>query len=188
MGGTAPGVALLLAFALAGCGGSGDGAGGKSSVDFDRALERAPQRLSQLYEMPAVGGLEGQEDYESTLSSLRGFPVVVNNWASWCGPCRQEFPMFQAQAARRLDQVAFLGVLSEDSRDAASTFLRDSPVPYPSVDDPDGELQAWIGRGLVGLPNTLFYDVDGDLVYVKQGPYSDEDDLAADIDHYADAG
>jgi thiol-disulfide isomerase/thioredoxin len=182
----APGAALVLALALTSCSAGEDGGGG-APEDFNRALERAPDRLSWLYETPAIGALAGQGDFEATLSRLRGFPVVVNNWASWCGPCREEFPMFQAQAAKRLDQVAFLGVLSEDSSDAASTFLRDHPVPYPSVDDPDGELGTWIDRALVGLPNTLFYDGEGTLVYVKQGPYSDEKDLASDIERYAQA-
>ena len=66
--------------------------------------------------------------------------MVVNKWASWCGPCRFEFPFFQEVAAERGDEVAFIGIDSDDSEDAARTFLDEFPVPYPSFSDPDEEI------------------------------------------------
>lgn len=176
------GIALLVLFALA-CGSGSPRS--LESADYTPALEAAPPKLAALYSKPAIGALSGEDDYASTLAALEGTPVVVNDWASWCLPCREEFPLFQAQAAERLDRVAFLGVNSEDSTDAASTFLRDYPVPYPSIADPDGQIQKWIARPLRGLPNTFFYDRAGGLTYVKQGPYTDEAALAADIERYA---
>ena len=107
---------------------------------------------------------------------------MVNQWGSWCGPCREEFPHFQNQAAEHLDEVAFLGVDTEDSADAYDTFIRDHPIPYPSVADLDGEFGNWIDTALVGQPNTVFYDERGELVYTHQGPYETEADLAADIE------
>jgi cytochrome c biogenesis protein CcmG/thiol:disulfide interchange protein DsbE len=116
---------------------------------------------------------------------VRGYPVVVNEWGSWCGPCREEFPHFQEQAAEHLDEVAFLGVDTEDSPDAYETFLREHPIPYPSVADPEGQFSTWVDVGLIGQPNTLFYGRDGELVYEHRGPYTDEAALAADIEKYA---
>jgi cytochrome c biogenesis protein CcmG/thiol:disulfide interchange protein DsbE len=109
---------------------------------------------------------------------------VVNAWASWCGPCRFEFPYFQRAAAEYGKRVAFLGIDSEDSDDAAATFLAEAPVPYPSYTDPDKAVRESFGAGL-GLPDTAFYDRDGRLVYLKQGPYDDLAELRGDIRRYA---
>ncbi len=101
--------------------------------------------------------------------TLRGFPVVVNVWASWCGPCRFEFPTLQKLSARYGKRVAFLGVNSQDSDDAARTFLAEAPVPYPSYTDPDKEIARSIGADL-GLPDTAFYDRNGKLLLPQTGP------------------
>lgn len=151
--------------------------------DYERALADAPPSLARLYaqgDRLLPGGLEA---YEQKLAALRGFPVVVNVWASWCGPCRAEFPYFQSQSAKQGDRVAFLGVDTQDVEAAAETFLEDYPVPYPSVSDPDGEVEEELG--VVGIPATAFYDEKGELVYLKQGPYTAESELATDIERYA---
>ena len=112
---------------------------------------------------------------------------MANVWASWCGPCRFEFPVLQKLSARYGKQVAFLGIDSEDSDDAAETFLREDPVPYPSYTDPDEEIADSLGAAL-GLPDTAFYDAKGKLVYLKQGPYAHDSELEADIERYALGG
>jgi thiol-disulfide isomerase/thioredoxin len=173
---------LLAALALGACGSADNSA---DAPDYGAALKDAPPKLAKLYANGDELIKGGQDAYESTLASVRGYPVVVNNWASWCGPCRQEFPHFQQAAAAHLDQVAFLGVDTQDSEAAYDTFVRDNPIPYPSVEDPDKQLPDWTGTTLVGYPNTLFYDRDGNLVFAHQGPYSSEDDLNADIEKYA---
>jgi cytochrome c biogenesis protein CcmG/thiol:disulfide interchange protein DsbE len=109
---------------------------------------------------------------------------VVNVWASWCGPCRIEIPYFQRAAARYGKRVGFLGIDRQDSDDAALTFLREEPVPYPSYRDPDEAISVSIGAEL-GMPDTAFYDSDGELVYLKQGPYETMEELEADIGRYA---
>jgi len=127
----------------------------------------------------------GAEAFDSELSKLRGRPVVVNVWASWCEPCREEFPLFQQAVAGLGTRVAFLGVNSQDGTDAARTFLGEYPIPYPSFEDPGGDLTTKLGVTR-GLPGTAFYDSRGNLVYTKQGQYTSESELVADIKRYAE--
>jgi cytochrome c biogenesis protein CcmG, thiol:disulfide interchange protein DsbE len=179
-------VALVLstiALAVAGCGSSSSG-DGDGHPNYEKALAGAPGPLAALYDQGNRLLDGGVEAYEVRIAGLRGYPAVVNVWASWCGPCRFEFPHFQQAAADYGKRVAFLGIDKEDSDDAAATFLREEPVPYPSYTDPDEEIAESIGADL-GLPDTAFYDRNGELVYLKQGPYSDEAELRADIRRYA---
>ena len=79
--------------------------------------------------------------------SERGKPVVVNKWASWCGPCRLEFPFFREQATKRKGEVVFIGVNSNDNRRDAEDFLKEEPVPYKHFYDPKLEIAAELQRG-----------------------------------------
>jgi thiol-disulfide isomerase/thioredoxin len=178
-------VASLIA-PLAGCG-LEDDQGSAGHPDYQKALAGAPPRLAALHAQANRLIPGGVEPYERRIAALRGFPVVVNVWASWCGPCRFEFPAFQDLSARYGTRVAFLGIDSEDSDDAARTFLEEEPVPYPSYTDPDKEIAESIGADL-GLPDTAFYDRAGELVHLKQGPYDDHAELRADIERFALGG
>jgi cytochrome c biogenesis protein CcmG, thiol:disulfide interchange protein DsbE len=176
--------ALLLAALLAGgCGSSEGGDSGSSHPNYAKALAGAPAPLAALHKQGNELLPGGAEAYEKRIDDLRGYPVVVNVWASWCGPCREEFPVLQKLSARYGKRVAFLGVNSEDAEDAAATYLREEPVPYPSYSDPDKEIFDSLGGR--GFPDTAFYDSSGELVFLKQGPYSDEAELEADLRRYA---
>ena len=129
----------------------------------------------------------GNDSGPKHLASLRGTPVVVNQWASWCGPCRTEFPHFREQARDRRGEVAFLGVDAMDSRDAAARFLEEQPTGFEHFYDPDAKIARSFGGGRV-WPATAFYDAEGEMVYLKQGTYATEQDLAEDIDRYALGG
>lgn len=175
---------LALALLLGnGCGDSEGGDHGGSHPDYGKALAGSPPALAALHEQgnDLLGG--GTDAYAQRLVDLRGYPVVVNVWASWCGPCRLEFPVLQELSARYGKKVAFLGVNAEDSDDAAATFLREEPVPYPSYTDPDKDI--FDSLGAIGLPDTAFYDETGELVYLKQGPYAEDSELEADVRRYA---
>ena len=126
----------------------------------------------------------GRDAFEKRIASERGTPVVVNKWASWCGPCRFEFPFFQSQQQKRNDKIVFLGVNSNDNQGDAEDFLADYPVDFPHFKDPDLEIAASF-NAVQAFPATAFYDSKGELAYVHQGGYSDEGKLAADIDRYA---
>lgn len=180
-------IALLavaaVALLAAGCGASGGGEYGGEHPDYGKALAGSPAPLAALHAQGnrLLGG--GMDAYERRIAALRGYPVVVNVWGSWCGPCRFEFPALQRVAARYGKRVAFLAIDSQDSDDAARTFLEEAPVPYPSYTDPDGEIKESLGAR--GLPDTAFYDRRGELVHLKQGPYADPGELRADLESYA---
>ena len=98
-------------------------------------------------------------DYQHALGELRGTPVVVNVWASWCGPCREEAPLLAAAHRTYGDRVRFLGVDVLDESDSARAFMHRYGWSYPSVYDPTGAIRD--GLGLLGQPVTLFYDAAG---------------------------
>jgi thiol-disulfide isomerase/thioredoxin len=147
-------------------------------------LEGAPEPLAAVHAQAntLLGG--GADAFEERLAQLKGYPVVVNKWASWCGPCRAEFPDFQRSAVRHGKQVAFLGVNSNDNREEADAFLRRYPVSYPSYEDPSGEV-AQVFNGAAAFPTTVFYDRAGKLAYVHQGQYLSGEKLEEDIRRYA---
>ncbi len=178
---------FLAALALAGCGSSQGGDYGGGHPDYAKALAGSPAPLAKLHRQANDLLPGGVDAYEKRIAALRGYPAVVNVWASWCGPCRFEFPHFQSAAAAYGKRVAFLGIDSQDSDDAASTFLEEAPVPYPSYTDPGNEIGASLGASL-GKPDTAFYNSRGKLTYLKQGPYDDLAELRADIERYALGG
>ncbi len=173
-------VAVLAAvFVLAGCGaespeGSSPATTGSGGGDPLARLKTDENKL--------LDG--GPEAFKARLAELRGHPVVVNQWASWCGPCRYEFPFFQRQAEKYDGRVAFLGVDSRDSREAAATFLKKYPVPFPHFYDKDSRVARVFG-GARAWPTTAFYDASGRLAYTHMGAYPDEARLEADIRKYA---
>src|SRR5688500_6384628 len=102
----------------------------------------------------------GRDAFEAYVAE-QGKPVVVNKWASWCGPCRFEFPFFESQAKKRRGEVAFVGVNAQDNRGDAQEFLADRPVPYKHFEDPSQEIAASF-NGVQGFPVTAFYGADGE--------------------------
>ncbi len=113
---------------------------------------------------------------------------MVNKWASWCGPCRFEFPWFQSLAEKRGGQIAFLGVNSNDSSGSAETFLSELPLPYPSYSDPDLKIAQDLGGPPQAFPTTTYYDGSGKQVFTHPGVYANEADLVADVNKYAAGG
>ena len=151
-----------------------------------RSLSGAPAPLAALHRQPSELLDGGVPAFRRRLRELHGYGVVVNKWASWCGPCRTEFPHFQRQATKRGKRVAFLGLNSGDNRDDAKEFLAEFPTPFPSYADPDEAIAKAIGAP-ANYPITVFYDRRGERAFVHQGQYRTEADLAADIDRYIGA-
>jgi cytochrome c biogenesis protein CcmG, thiol:disulfide interchange protein DsbE len=152
--------------------------------DLGEAQERlqgAPAPLSDLHAQ--ANALLTSDGFESQLKELEGTPVVINKWASWCGPCRAEFPIFQRVATDRGKDVAFLGLNAADKRPAAEGFLAQRPLPYPSYED-GGEKIASDLRAAKYFPMTVFVDPKGEIAFVKAGEYKSAADLNADIERY----
>jgi cytochrome c biogenesis protein CcmG/thiol:disulfide interchange protein DsbE len=179
--------ACATALLAAGCGGSeaGNPDSRLSAEQAKAPLEGAPPQLAAIRGQAGelLGG--GTDAFDQRLEQLRGFPVVVNKWASWCGPCRLEFPWFQSLAEKRGGQIAFLGVDANDSEGSAETFLSELPLPYPSYTDADLRIAQDLGGPPQAFPTTSFYDRSGELVFTHPGVYADEQDLIADVDRYA---
>jgi cytochrome c biogenesis protein CcmG, thiol:disulfide interchange protein DsbE len=134
---------------------------------------------------PSASFIPGDRDsFEKRIEKGRGTPIVVNKWASWCGPCRLEFPFFRAQAKKRKGEVLFIGVNSNDNRGDAEEFLKEEPVPYKHFEDPKLEIAATF-NAVQAFPSTAFYDSEGRLEFVHQGAYRSEKELSEDIDRYA---
>lgn len=105
------------------------------------------------------------------LSQLNG-PLVVNLWASWCPPCREELPTFQALSEREKGKLTVLGVVSHDERDSAVSLARDLGLTFPALIDDDAKLGAELVRlkkASSALPVTLFV-TGGKIVHTYQGP------------------
>jgi thiol-disulfide isomerase/thioredoxin len=109
------------------------------------------------------------EAFRALLDDLRGTPVVVNLWASWCEPCEREMPIL-AQAARAHPDVQFLGVDTLDAREGAEEFIAEFAVPFPSLFDPDGAIRTDLDS--FGLPVTVFFDARGNQVGKVDGEIS----------------
>ena len=107
------------------------------------------------------------------LADRAGSPAVINFWASWCVPCRREMPALQAAHLRYGDQVTFIGVNHQDSRDAALAFLDETGATYPSGYDPDGDVAR--RYGLFGLPTTILVAADGEIVARRTGEVTADD-------------
>lgn len=155
-----------------------------SAHAVSQALAGSPAVLAALHAQRNQLLTGGTKAFESRLHELRGYPVVVNKWASWCGPCQTEFPAYQRASVAFGRQVAFLGIDSKDPTPAAAAFLRRFPVSYPSYVDP-GETIARAVQAATYYPQTIYIDRQGKQVFDHAGPYETAAALERDIRRYA---
>jgi cytochrome c biogenesis protein CcmG, thiol:disulfide interchange protein DsbE len=175
----------VVVIGLTQAGGSGNLGDG---TDFDlpgakQKLATAPAPLNGLYAQANTLISGGEPAFDQRIAELKGTPVVVNKWASWCGPCQAEFPVFQEAAVTHGKEIAFVGLNAHDKDAAAKKFLDTRPLPFPSYTDPQDEI-ARKQEIAVGFPMTQFIDRDGKTAYIHTGPYTSEDQLTEDIERY----
>lgn len=182
-------VAAILA--LAACtSDSGSGEGGGSSAEGadlpdltdcpsatgDPAI--GDQTLPEL-SLPCLDAGGG----ELTLGAAPGVPLMVNLWATWCGPCRAELPLFsQLYAATDRDQLLVVGVVTRDGPGLAAEFMLDLGIEFPSGLDDSGDL--YVAEGLRGLPGTFFVNADGSIAHSELAPITSYEDLVALVEQH----
>jgi cytochrome c biogenesis protein CcmG/thiol:disulfide interchange protein DsbE len=163
---------------------SGSSAKPLTATQVSVLLAGSPPPLAALHAQANMLLEGGASALHARLSALKGYPVVINKWASWCEPCRAEYPAFARVAAEYGRRVAFLGIDSEDSnRGGPSAFLAKFPVSYPSYYDHSGELGAQTTYSS-GMPVTVFIARDGRR-FIRQGQFPSAAKLAQDVQRYA---
>jgi cytochrome c biogenesis protein CcmG, thiol:disulfide interchange protein DsbE len=177
-------VIAIVVIGLTQTGGQKSGPQRLTLAEMQHDLKDAPPDLAAVYSRgnTIVGG--STKAFQAQLATLHGHPVVVNKWASWCGPCRSEFPIFQHVATKLGKQVAFLGINANDHDAAARRFLRSEALPYPSFSDENLAISGKLGIVPI-FPTTVFFDAAGKRQYIHQGYYTSTAALTADIRRYA---
>ncbi len=160
---------------------------GEAGGGFVAAIREGKRPVAPEFVLPVIWkhdetwppqGRQALADGKLGLRELRGYPVVVNFWASWCIPCKEEAPELAAAATRYRDRVVFLGIDIQDFTGDARKFMDDVDAPYVSVRD--GTSKTHSAYGLTGVPETFYLDRRGRAVFHSIGAVS-KDDLEVGI-------
>jgi cytochrome c biogenesis protein CcmG/thiol:disulfide interchange protein DsbE len=158
---------LVVALATTACGGASPAGPSGSVVTIGSPLigQAAP---------PLVGTTLDGATFD--LAAQRGKPVLVNFWASWCGPCREEFPLLEDAAARHADAgLVVVGALFKDDEEPARAFVDEQGATWPTVTDPERAIgPAW---KVIAPPQTFFVDREGVIREVQVGQVRDAAEL-----------
>ena len=174
------GAALVL---LAGCGPDGDAAKtGSAGTSAGQGLDSVKTDLQPCPTQPDTPAADSALPKISLpcfsggtldLAKAPGVPMVVNLWASWCPPCREELPIVQQLADEAGSKVRVVGLVSKDGKSQAASFADDAGATFPAAFDGDGDVMA--GLGIRNLPYTYFIAADGSLAYTQVGPVASLD-------------
>jgi cytochrome c biogenesis protein CcmG/thiol:disulfide interchange protein DsbE len=137
------------------------------STTIDDAVARGERPVAPARTLPELGG------GSASLADYKGKPVVLNFWASWCDPCKDEAPSL-LRAQKQLEKAGgtIVGVTVDDSTPDSLRFVKEHGFGFPSLRDVDGELGKDYGR--TGVPETFIIDRDGRVVAISRGQIDDE--------------
>lgn len=170
---------VLATVALTACTGGKDAVDQNANGSFGYVQATAKGTVIEAGKRKLAGPVEGTllagGDYR--LSTDKGKVVVLNFFASWCGPCANESPQFEAvYRKRKAEGVTFVGLDVNDRKDAAAAFVRDKGLSFPVVYDEIGKTALQIGNvPLAGLPDTVIVDRQGRVAAVYVGPVLPKD-------------
>lgn len=173
------GMVLALVLVLVGCSETGsDGA----PVGSDSQVVLAMGACPAMDGSPAVAGALPLKEFpcltgsgELTLGIPPGRPTVVNLWAPWCGPCKEELPLFDRLYQQAGDVITVVGLVEKDTRASSVAFAAEFRLTFPSALDETGELSTALG--LNGLPVTFFLRADGSIAHRQIGPITSYEEL-----------
>jgi cytochrome c biogenesis protein CcmG/thiol:disulfide interchange protein DsbE len=133
----------------------------------------AEARVGQPVPHFNLPNLEGSD--RVAVSQHVGTPMVINFWATWCGPCRSEAPLLESAWRKYKGRVVFIGVDTRDFTGDAKSFVKKHELTYPIAYD--GPAKLWEPWGLTGLPETFFVDRDGKIVEHRVGEFTEPQEL-----------
>jgi thiol-disulfide isomerase/thioredoxin len=170
---------VLAAAALAGCGSGGPDAG---AAPTEPPVEDTTAPCPEQPGEPASGGevladvtVDCLGGGELAFGRAQGLPTVVNLWASWCGPCREELPIVQQLADLAGDRLKVVGLVSQDPASNGRAFAADAGITMPTGVDAEGDLA--IEQGLRGLPYTYLLRADGSVAHLQLRPVTSLEEL-----------
>jgi cytochrome c biogenesis protein CcmG/thiol:disulfide interchange protein DsbE len=112
-----------------------------------------------------------------SLDEFKGRPIVINFWATWCGPCKIEHPVLDWAAKKYGGQAVFLGIVFEDTEQNTKRFLRDNGWSFVQLFDPKSTVA--VDYGVSGVPETYFINREGIIVGKKAAPFTDPGEFVA---------
>lgn len=172
--------ALALGLALAGC------SSGTGSPDAAPSAPAVANTTAPCPDQPAQTATGGEVLADVTVDCLgggqlhlgraQGVPTVVNLWATWCGPCREELPLVQQLADRAGDRLKVVGLVTKDTAGNGAAFAADAGVTMPTGIDAEGRLVD--AQRLPALPYTYLLRADGTVAHLQMRPVTSVEELA----------
>jgi cytochrome c biogenesis protein CcmG/thiol:disulfide interchange protein DsbE len=154
-----------------------------SSAAVATQLAGSPPALASLHQQ-ANRVLGDEKALAARIHRLRGYPIVLNVWGSWCAPCVAEFGLFGSASAYYGRRVAFLGADVGASVSDGQSFMQQHPVSYPSYQTSTRQLTGIIPQGVLDTPTTVFINRRGQIVHTQIGQYQSQGTLDSDIGTY----